>query len=892
MLLADGTRLGPYEILAPIGAGGMGEVYRARDTRLDRTVAIKILAAEKLATPDRRQRFIGEAKAASALNHPNIVTIYDVGEDGNTCFISMEYVQGKTLGQLIPSKGMRLEETLRIAIQVADALAKAHAAGIIHRDLKPGNVMVTGEGTAKLLDFGLAKLVGPSTAGEEIITRSVGNHTPEGIIVGTAGYMSPEQAKDWPLDARSDIFSFGALLYEMATGRRAFLGDSTVSTLAAVLNDEPQPVSELIVGIPSEFERVIRRCLRKDPARRFQTMADLAVVLRELKEDSESGRFAIKTVTAEPPRPGRQWIIAAAVLLSVFGAGAWLYLTRAPAKMFVPKQLTTDGLTMGAAISRDGKLLAYGHRPPDRSASDIWVRQIPDGEPIRITNDPGDEFMPSFSPDSTEIAFQASREGGGIYVVPALGGESRLVSSGGEWPAFSPVRSEILCVLRQDDATARMMIAPAMGGEPQVFLPDYEVVSPPVWSPDGTKILFKGRRSGSRDAPVDLVVPREGGQPVPFLTPEMFADASPMWWGGAPDGSPRQWLYLTQKEGDAFRLVRLSVDRSGSSASKPEILAHSTDFLILPAVAADGRLVFSSFDLANNLWEMPIDADRTQVTGPAMQITSEYDIEAHSISRDGARLAFDMIAPKGFEIHVKDLKTRAERRLTQDGYWPSISPDGSRVVFSRQDKGQENLYIMPFEGGIARKVSDKASIPNGWKPDGTAVLCRRTSPSTLYLVDIATGEQKDLIRSANGEVFSGFFSADGEWIIFGKRASSEHTQLLAAPFRNGTAAGPDQWVSLTDGAFDDNKPQLSPNGKVLYFTSNRDGFVCVWFLRLDPKSKKPLGPPAPLQHYHGAQRSIALILPFQRSLHLSVASDRMLANLDEFRSDVWMIETR
>ena len=290
MSLSAGTRLGPYEILSALGAGGMGEVHKARDSRLDRFVAIKVLPADKLTGLERKRRFILEAKAASALNHPNIVTIYDVGSENGVEFLAMELIVGRTVEDLTPRDGFRIPEMLRYAVQAADALAKAHAAGIVHRDLKPGNVMVTGEGLVKVLDFGLAKLVqsfagnGQQSDGAQTVGAS-----DAGLIVGTASFMSPEQAEGKPVDARSDIFSFGAVLYQMATGQRAFRGDTAMSTISAILRDEPKPVSDVRRDIPAELERVIKRCLRKDPARRFQTMADLKVALEELEEESDSG---------------------------------------------------------------------------------------------------------------------------------------------------------------------------------------------------------------------------------------------------------------------------------------------------------------------------------------------------------------------------------------------------------------------------------------------------------------------------------------------------------------------------------------------------------------------------------------------------------------------------
>ena len=303
----SGRSLLHYRLLEKVGEGGMGVVYKAEDTHLDRVVAVKILPPEKTADAERKKRFIQEAKAASSLNHPNIVVVHDIALDGGTDFIVMEYVEGRTLDHLIGRKGLKLAEALKYAIQIADGLARAHAAGIVHRDLKPTNVMVTDDGRVKILDFGLAKLTervsesvsapGPTMT----LGRPERPQTDEGFILGTVDYMSPEQAEGKKVDSRSDVFSFGAVLYEMLTGAKAFHRETAMATLAAILNEEPRPASQLHEFLPAEIEQVLVRCLRKDPARRWQNMSDLKVVLQDLKDDSESGSSALPRPRWPPP---------------------------------------------------------------------------------------------------------------------------------------------------------------------------------------------------------------------------------------------------------------------------------------------------------------------------------------------------------------------------------------------------------------------------------------------------------------------------------------------------------------------------------------------------------------------------------------------------------------
>src|SRR4051812_10297731 len=308
MPFAAGTRFGPYEIFALLGAGGMCEVYEALDSRLSRRVALKILPPSLIANEERRRRFLQEAQLASSLQHPHIVTIFDIGSANDTEYLAMELVRGRTLDTLIPNKGLRLGDALRYGIQITDALAAAHAAGIVHRDLKPGNIMVTDQDQIKILDFGLATLVeqGLVAGGGDETRLQPAIETGAGMIVGTVAYMSPEQAEGRKVDARSDIFSFGAILYEMLSGRRAFGGESTPATLAAVINLEPRPLTNISEAVPQQVERLVSRCLRKDLARRAQHASDVKIALEELRDDSASGVLA---GVRAPERPGRGWVV-------------------------------------------------------------------------------------------------------------------------------------------------------------------------------------------------------------------------------------------------------------------------------------------------------------------------------------------------------------------------------------------------------------------------------------------------------------------------------------------------------------------------------------------------------------------------------------------------------
>ena len=440
--LMIGQTLDHYRIEAKLGEGGMGVVYKARDTHLDRPVAIKVLPPERVADPERKRRFVQEAKAASALNHPNIVHIYDIDTASGVDFIAMEYVEGKTLNDVIGRKGLNIGETLKYAVQIADALAAAHAAGIVHRDIKPSNIMVSEKGLVKVLDFGLAKLAEQAEEDSSAPTQTLRPRTEEGTIVGTAPYMSPEQAEGKMVDARSDIFSFGSVLYEMVTGQRAFQGENRIATLSAILHKEPTPISEAARHpVAPELQTVIARCLRKDPQRRIQHLDDVKLALEELKEASASGTQGQPHVAWAPSRWRWVWAALLPVLL-VAGLFAWR-VWRAPetTEPLRAVSLTTQpGVHRYPSFSPDGNHVSFTWTGPKQDNPDIYVQQIGAGSPLRLTTDPGNDYNPVWSPDGRWIAFLRSQSEAGtseLRLIPPLGGPERKLAEirvrGGTW---------------------------------------------------------------------------------------------------------------------------------------------------------------------------------------------------------------------------------------------------------------------------------------------------------------------------------------------------------------------------------------------------------------------------------------------------------------------------
>ena len=475
--MAPGTKLGTYEVLSLLGTGGMGEVYRARDTALGRDVALKILHPGAVQDADRLRRFRQEAQAAAALNHPNIMAIHFIGDQDGAPYIVSELLEGESLRECLRAGALPVRKCMDYALQVAEGLAAAHEKGVIHRDLKPENIFITKVGRAKILDFGLAKLTRPEEIAAEAGSLTLTQDSTPGVVLGTVGYMSPEQVRGKPLDSRSDIFSFGLILYEMFSGKNFFLRGTTADTLSAILKEDAPELVQSVQGVSPALDRVVRRCIEKEPADRFQSVRDLGFALRAV---TGSGVSSSKDVPQAVPRTKRLRpslstlaLVASAFLLG--GVATWLAFRvgrfrQADATMVTRvSRLTHDpGLSEWPTWSPDGSMLAFAS---NRAGNfEIYVRRIEGGQEVNITNDPGQNIQPAFSPDGASIAFVSTRSsrtgliktappsgfdyrtfGGDIWVAPALGGPARRLANDGNFPVWSLDGKKIAYVSGPED---------------------------------------------------------------------------------------------------------------------------------------------------------------------------------------------------------------------------------------------------------------------------------------------------------------------------------------------------------------------------------------------------------------------------------------------------------
>jgi len=889
----DRETIAHYEIREKLGSGGMGEVYRAKDTRLNRYVAIKTLPSTD---ESRRRRFMQEAQTASALNHPNIVTIFDISHDKGVDFIVMELVSGKTLSELIGRNGLSPDLALRYAAQIADAVSAAHVAGIVHRDLKPGNVMVTPQGLVKVLDFGVAKLTERSID-EFDETRSIvvaeQVRTEDGRVVGTAAYMSPEQAQGHPLDGRSDIFSLGVVLYEMLTGQRPFQGQGTISMLTSIIRDEPKPPSEMVPAIPVELERLVSLCLRKDPGRRFQHMDDVKIALEQLRDEAQRGKlFAIRADAPARPPARRRFLVRAGAALLLIGGVAW-WATQ-PAVRFEPQplqRLTWDpGFTGQASLSPDGKLLAFASDRAGEGNLDIWVQQVAGGEAIRLTRDPADDQNPVFSPDGSHILYLSDRSGGGIYVISALGGEERLLVPGAYAGCYSPDGTRIAYwtgTPGDQSPSAKLFVMPANGGVATQLAPAFADARYPLWAPDARHLLMQGI---AKDEPADWwLAPLDGGAPVRTGAFEALRKQQIV-----PYMEPEDWLgddvYFAARKGTELHLWSLPISsNSGRPKGPARQLTYGTGMEAKPSLSLDGRMVFTSLALNKNIWMLPTDAGAAQAERSLRRITeggAEYSNPSISAA---ARTLVYLSNRSGFiDIWTRDLRTARERPLTLGSEVksaPVISADGTKIAYAVPDNGKKPIYVVTSGASIAQKICEDCGNPMEWSPDGSSLLFLAQGERTVNLLNSATGAVSTILSPGSQSISDARFSPDGRWLAFVVRRDQRHASISLAPFRQAPPLSESEWQALANTGNWNDKPCWSRDGNAIYFYSTKDNFGCLFKQQLDAR-KRPFGAPQDVLHLHSTRLSVMHVI--LQSLNLAVDRDALYFPLLEVTSNVWM----
>jgi eukaryotic-like serine/threonine-protein kinase len=838
MAFAAGSRLGTYEILSPLGSGGMGEVYKARDPRLNRDVAIKVLSESVARDPDRVARFQREAQSIAALNHPNIVTIYSVEEAAGVLFLTMELVEGQPLDHLIGAHGLPLARLLQLAVPLADAVSAAHQKSITHRDLKPANVMVTNDGRVKVLDFGLAKLVQPSPS-IDVTALPTRVQTGEGRIVGTVAYMSPEQAEGKPVDSRSDIFSLGVILYELATGERPFTGDTPVSTMTSILRDTPRTITEIRQTLPRDLALIVRRCLAKQPEHRTQTAKDLRNQLEDLQHALDTGELLVAATPAPRQRStaASRWTAAIVAVLVLGAVGAWT-LTRARPAQGTPvitqvARLTHDvGLSEWATWSPDGSFLAFAS---NRNGNfDIWLRRVDGGQEVNVTNSESENFQPAFSPDGKSIAFVSTRSsrtrmvkigqrsgsleartyGGDVWVIPTLGGQARRLAPDGNDPAWHPSGRKVAYVSGPEAHRSILEVA-AEGGVAQPLLTSLASsweIGRVQYSPHARWITFD-----TSDNEV-FAVPLTGGPPR-----KLVSGFSHAW---EPSGS--RLYYFVRDAGGGTRVQSVRIDeQTGTVGGQPSTVGLMTGVLREMAISRNGeQLVVTEDESSMNLSRLPLNATGSAPAGAEEVLSSGQVFDGQpSVSPDGTRIAYSSNRLGHAQVWLLHLDNKRmevlplpdEDASAVGAHW---HPDGRRLLVQRAFvSGKVALWWMAADASSAEELISLPSLTNnfeGWPitPGGRTIVYGAgvDNHAQLFEFDLGTRQSRQLTRSPDDK-FSAVVSPDGHWLVYTSNANGSN-QLWRMPSGGGSAE------PLTKGDERVRHMFYSPDGRWLYYQPN------------------------------------------------------------------------
>jgi eukaryotic-like serine/threonine-protein kinase len=732
-----------YRVLSLLGAGGMGEVYLAEDTKLGRKIALKLLPPQLSANPERKARFEQEARAASALNHPNIITIYGVEEFDGFNFIATEFIDGETLRQRLEKASFSVAETLDIAIQLASALEAAHSVGIIHRDIKPANIMIRRDRIAKILDFGLAKLTAADSG-----SFDTNDLTGQRRVMGTINYMSPEQALGERVDARTDIFSLGVVLYEMLTGVQPFKANSEAAIYNKIINKDAEPITEIEQSVPPDLEEVINRAMKKEADERFQTAADLRVALENVRQRLNTGEaVAVSRSFGQKTKSSRNKIAVFAAFATVFLAMGFLIFfnqsrgsATKPVRNVNYAQLTKlSGAEMYPSLSPDGKTFLYSSRAAN-GKWDVFFQRVGGMKAVNLTKDSAENDLQAvYSPDGDEIAFRSDRMGGGIFLMGATGENVRRLTDFGFYPAWSPDGREIVFSSENFEEPMNRGIFSylwtvniATGEKRKIIEQD---AIQPSWSPSGARIAFWGYKSGGqRDV---WTISADGTDLLP-VTDDAAVDWNPVW---SPDG---KFLYFISDRGGSMNLWRVPVDeKTGKVSGEPETITTPSVYTQHLTFSRDGRnfaysqainysnILKADFELSGNKAAIK---NSTEVTQGAMLATNPEP------SPDGEWIAFDSHGDKQEDIFIIKKDGTGLRQLTNDAFKdrvPRWSPDGKQIAFFSDRLGKYTGLVIDADGGNLRQATEHveqawAQTPL-WSAGGDKLIFNRSFSPPIIL---------------------------------------------------------------------------------------------------------------------------------------------------------------
>jgi eukaryotic-like serine/threonine-protein kinase len=946
MAFEPGVRLDEYVLLRPLGSGGMGEVWLARDSRLERRVALKLLPSDLTRDPVRIARFEQEARVASSLNHPNVCTILSLGHTPDMPrYIAMEYIEGETLRTRLSRARPTIRESVDIATQIGSALAAAHAAGVVHRDIKPENVVLRPDGVVKVLDFGLAKL---TPLGAELSADCTRLRTDVGTVMGTVAYMSPEQARGHEVDGRTDVWSLGVVLWEMLTGRPPFGGQSPTDVLAAILEHDAPSLSE---DVPPELQRIVGKALRKDREYRYQVVKDLQLDVESVGEvlklaANQRGSAATRTIpatgdtpAAHPTNPipasfraayvvgklgehrGVAAVAAIAIVVAAVATGGWWNIDawrqmQSPSRTGILPALTRltfdAGLQTDVVWSPDGRAIAYAS---DTGGNfDIWVQRVEGGDPVQLTKSRAQDTQPTWSPDGRTIVFRSEREDGGLFVVPASGGAERRLTSFGVRPKWAPDGSRIL--FAANDVLAGGVASPLysvrLDGKPpeQVLQPFLKGLRRGLggmldwnWYPDSRHVSILGVVP---DQGVGVyTVPLEGGSATLLKETAQAGRWTAFAWA-----SPTTLLVDCDSKG-VHSVVKLTLDSKITSVLTSERITLGDGWEPRFSLSLDGRrLAFTISTMSQRLWALPLDTATGRTTGDGQPVSDTMGLATTSdLTRDGGRVAYTLTraGTERTELWTTDLRTNQSQTLSRDDQrreFPQWSHDATRLAYRwvrRTPDGSDEMALAVRrtdtndEEIIATPRSDTFVTTWDWSPDGQWILASSgvmpfRGAASLGLWPLAGAPHaetavKELTADSSYAVWQAKFSPDGRWICF---AAIDATQPGSDVVFVIPSAGADRsrWTALTSARGWADKPRWSSDGKLIYFVQ-AEPFFNVWAVRFDGATGKGVGAPFQVTAYDSPRHQLT---PKFGAAEIGVSAERLIVTIMEQTGNIWMLD--